>query len=302
MTGEPIKTTTALRKTAQQALARLEAVAPLICADDDPEDLHNFRVTIRRTRSILGSFHKQLNAPANSQLRAHLKELAAKTDRLRDLDVLLDDHAALCQRLPTSLRDGCPELASRLYAERSAAHAVLVEFLVSEVFTEALAQCRQLIVQLADGVTDQALQVTADQCVPKRIRRLQRRCLKLSRSASDYELHQLRIAGKKMRYMLDFLEPVLPQKKRRRALKALKQAQDDLGRFHDLCVQQELFETLLFTAENTATLKLTLTGLVANVHARRTKRRNAARKTAVAFNGSELASLCQALESRGSAS
>lgn len=301
MTGDTIKTTTALRKTCQYAIARMEAVAPLICADDNPEDLHDFRVAIRRTRSVLGSFHKWAHAESSAKLRAELKEIAAKTDHLRDLDVLLGDHTALCDRLPTSLHDGCDELEAKLYAERSSAHAALLEYLVSESFSNALARCREYTQQLATDVADAPLQITAARVTPHRISRLQRRSGKLSKSAPDFELHQLRIAGKKMRYMLDFLEPALPAKKRRRALKSLKQAQDDLGRFHDLCVQQELFERLLHADSNSPALQLTLAGLIANIHARRSKRRIAARKTAVAFNGAELTQLARAVESSGKA-
>lgn len=296
MTGETLETSTVLRRNCQHSIARLEALAPLICADDNPEDLHEFRVSIRRTRSVLGSFHRDLNSAASTRLRAKLKTLASKTDALRDLDVLLEDHADLCRRIPPSLTDGCSALASHLYSARSAAHARLVEYLVSDAFGSTLQQCRSLTDKLGEHTPRQALEHTASVLTPRRIARLQRRCLKLSKHASDYELHQLRIAGKKMRYMLDLLEPALPAKKRRRALKALKQAQDNLGRFHDLCVQQELFEELLGQQNLPETVRLTMAALVANIYARRQKRRNTARKTAIAFSGAELAQLGHTLE------
>ncbi len=296
MTGDALTTTTALRKACQHALARLEALAPLICADDDPEDLHDFRVTVRRTRSILGSFQKWANPEASTALRSGLKQIAASTDRLRDLDVLLQDHSALCERLPDTLREGCAELEAQLYSTRSAAHAELVQYLVADAFAQTLQQCRNCTAKLDLNVHDHPLHVIAARVTPRRIARLQRRSAQLPRSAPDFELHQLRIAGKKMRYMLDFLEPVLPAKKRRRALKSLKQAQDDLGRFHDLCVQQALFEQLLQQGTPSRALSLTLAGLIANIHARRNKRRTAARKTVVAFSGAELTLLARTLQ------
>jgi len=295
MTGDTLKTTTALRRACQHAIARLDALAPLVCADDDPEDLHDFRVTIRRTRSILGSFRKWTNPDASAGLRNGLKAIAARTDNLRDLDVLLQDHSMLCARLPATLRAGCAELETQLYAARSEAHAELVQYLVSEEFSRTLKKCRDYTLNLDEAVDDMPLRIVAAQVTPRRIARLQRRVVQLAKSAPDFELHQLRIAGKKMRYMIDFLEPVLPAKKRRRALKGLKQAQDNLGRFHDLCVQQLLFEMLLQNC-GSEKLRLTLAGLIANLHTRRNKRRTAARKTVVAFSGAEITLLARTLQ------
>jgi CHAD domain-containing protein len=55
----------------------------------------------------------------------------------------------------------------------------------------------------------------------------------------DEQLHELRLACKKLRYVLECFGSLFPGKKTSVLIKQLRTLQDNLGRAHDLCVQQE---------------------------------------------------------------
>jgi len=77
-------------------------------------------------------------------------------------------------------------------------------------------------------------------------KRLRRRCrsvvhlgTQLPAEADDQQLHALRIACKKLRYVLELFGSLFPGKKTTILVKHLRTLQDNLGRGHDLFVQQE---------------------------------------------------------------
>ena len=59
---------------------------------------------------------------------------------------------------------------------------------------------------------------------------------------SDEQLHRLRIAGKKLRYLLEFFNSLFPKTEMQILIKKLKKLQDNLGNYHDLAVHQEMLK------------------------------------------------------------
>ena len=52
-------------------------------------------------------------------------------------------------------------------------------------------------------------------------------------------MHTLRIEGKKLRYLMEFFSSLFPRVEMNALIGQLKKLQDNLGNFHDICVQQE---------------------------------------------------------------
>src|SRR5499427_8209281 len=87
---------------------------------EDPEELHQLRVTARRIDATLGLFKRQLPAAlvrARKATKAILRSLGAA----RDLDVLLADLARYCARLPENERAAAEPLRVRLEGDRARA-------------------------------------------------------------------------------------------------------------------------------------------------------------------------------------
>jgi CHAD domain-containing protein len=62
---------------------------------------------------------------------------------------------------------------------------------------------------------------------------------KILANTEDEMLHALRIECKKLRYLMEFFANLFPRKKINALIAQLKNLQDNLGDFNDLCVQQE---------------------------------------------------------------
>ncbi len=88
-TGPDARSDVACRRLLRQLDAALEMNAPGIEADLDPECLHDFRVAVRRTRSLLREMKGVFPASVTRRLGADLGWLGRRTGPVRDLDVHL---------------------------------------------------------------------------------------------------------------------------------------------------------------------------------------------------------------------
>ncbi|MEN8720041.1 MAG: CHAD domain-containing protein [Oceanococcaceae bacterium] len=288
-----------LRKLSQATLSRLDSLIPLIIADDSPDDLHALRIEVRRLRAVLGSLRPALadgpRAHADT-LRLLCRQLGAHTTALRDLDVLLADHERRSRRLPERLRGGGASIWEQLRRRRADAHAALVTFLYSDACQHALAAAKAAAVGL-DAEPSAPFLTLGLRRLMAQMARVESRAAQVAGSRHDDDLHRLRVRLKGLRYLFDVLQPVLPARKGRDVRKVMRRAQDELGRFHDLCVQQALYEDMLGDGAATPVDELlTLAGLVAQMHRRRLKRRKLARRAAASLSGPALNQLHAALK------
>ncbi len=76
---------------------RLQA---FFAAPDDIETMHKFRVSIRTLRSLLAFTAPWQDAAQNKAAQSDLKQLVGETSRLRELDVLTEEAAALVGATP----------------------------------------------------------------------------------------------------------------------------------------------------------------------------------------------------------
>ena len=109
---------------AAYALRLLDAAAAArdrMAAGSDAEALHDFRVAVRRLRSLLRAHKATLEVPRRARRR--LRELADATGRVRDLEVQLAWLSEVRPTLGIREKRGLTWLTSRLQKEeRSARH------------------------------------------------------------------------------------------------------------------------------------------------------------------------------------
>ncbi len=214
-------------------------------ADLDSEFLHDYRVAVRRTRSVLDQVKGVLAPRPLERFRREFKWLADATGPTRDLDVFLlhlDEYERELHDTDLS------KLRAHLVRRQRAEHAKLVRALSSQRY-------RKLI----DGWTA----FLADESPPpepaprhaakpvlrvfsKRIARLYERMIASEAArapdAPGSELHRLRLQGKKLRYLLDVSRNLYEPEAVGRAVRELKRLQDVLGDFNDFEVQREQLE------------------------------------------------------------
>jgi CHAD domain-containing protein len=113
-----------------------EATLPGTLEDLDPEFLHDFRVAIRRTRSMLRELAGVLPAEVEDRARSDLRRVQAVTGPTRDLDVYLQDWDELVGGV------ALPALHAELMRRRAEAFGAMSADLRGEPFTSGWAHWR----------------------------------------------------------------------------------------------------------------------------------------------------------------
>jgi CHAD domain-containing protein len=219
--------------------------------DIDTEFLHDFRVAVRRARSLLGQTKGVLKAETMAILQAHLKAMGAITGDVRDLDVYLLKKAAYVDQVPDALKPGVLQLFRTLQRKRQAAKNRMLKAMNAAEFKVALAALDQFVqsdVEVhRDATGSTPVGELARGVISKRYRRIIKKGQRISEQTPDEKLHELRIDGKKLRYLLEFFTSLFPADQMKRLIKQLKQLQDNLGDFNDLSIQQDFLTEYLET-------------------------------------------------------
>jgi CHAD domain-containing protein len=210
--------------------------AERVASDSDPEALHDFRVALRRLRSVLRAYRSCLRK-LPKKWRRQLKRVVRTTSAGRDSEVFLA-WLDIQSSLPETEYAAHEWLRKRLEAMRDAAYAqlrtqALTDFTVlSQHLRQVLAVNRSKLSNgevMADHIRAQTARVTAD--------------LARVHSAADTEaIHDARIQAKRLRYLIEPSSPRLPGA--RAGVKRLKTFQDEAGELCDGFMRRRLFVQL----------------------------------------------------------
>ena len=232
----------------------LHLLQSLPAAEDgrNPEGVHQLRVSLRRLRSAL-DLMRSVGALSNlDALRSEAKWLAQDLSAARDWDVFQ------LETLPT-IAKACPSVTGFDALDRAAterqtsayrkAHQALDDrrcavFLIglggwietrgwrNDVAAEDLGQLTEPAVNFAQRILSAQYAK-----VLKRGRRF--------KSLSAGELHRVRLATKRLRYLSEFLLPLYEDRKSaRRFSRRLAALQEELGAFNDMAVTASLLDGL----------------------------------------------------------
>ncbi len=208
-------------------LAEIERADPLIRSSIDPEPVHDFRVAVRRTRSILRTTRALYEEDWLASLRAELQWLAGELAPARDLDVLLEQLS----------KESDPETApvvKLLETERRRARKRALATLASDRYVKLLDRLAAAVDAPPVRTADISLEVAA----AAEFDRLRRAVRRLGRKSTASDVHRARIRAKRARYAAELVEP-LAGKKMRKLIRATKRFQDVVGAHQDAVVAAE---------------------------------------------------------------
>jgi CHAD domain-containing protein len=215
----------------------------------DSEFLHDFRVAVRRTRSVLADAKRVLVPDVRRWAREEFRWIGQITSPPRDADVFLLTMTEFESALPPERRDDLKPFAAFLEEQQRQAHADLATALDSDRYHELVNRWRQVLdapVPREDVAPDAGR--PAPEVAGRRIRRAYRRVARHGRAINanshPEELHQLRKDAKRLRYLLECFGSLFPGELVNPVVRELKGLQDVLGAYQDSQVQAEAMERI----------------------------------------------------------
>jgi CHAD domain-containing protein len=270
----------------REQATRLLALDPMVRIDE-PDAVHQMRVTARRMRATLRTFKRVLDPVGTGHLAAELRWLGQTLGEARDAEVLAGHLTASAGEVPVEVLIGPVQarIQRHFAAVRARARAAVLTALDGQRYFALLDEIDRL---LADPpLADQ--DGTAGQVLPGEIRRAYkkvRRRLRRARGAaagqrSDLALHQARKAAKRARYAAEAASQVCGKPANRLA-KRMKRLQSELGEHHDAVVARQVIRDLGIEAhlagENAFTFGLLYERENARAEQARTRAAKAARR------------------------
>jgi CHAD domain-containing protein len=220
--------------------AAIDENVPGTIAAIDTEFLHDLRVAVRRTRSILKLAGDVLPGDLGERFNPEFKWLGDLTTPVRDLDVYLLELDTMAGRLKSAHPSELDPFRSFLVRHRAAERRRLVRGLRSRRFEELISEWRGALAQVAaDTNGDPTVAALARQRIGRAYRNAVRRGKRINADSPSEYVHSLRKRCKELRYLLEVFRPVCAIAPHRRLLKELKALQDTLGEFQDGEVQRE---------------------------------------------------------------
>jgi CHAD domain-containing protein len=219
-------------------------------ADDiDTEFLHDYRIALRKIRSVLSLFKGVYEEGQTADLKARFAKLMEPTGRLRDLDVYLLEKGAYYDLLPMSLHGGLDAQFDVVTRERKSARARLARHLRSKAYEREITELAALFAKksvLEPGPhADMATKSFGCALIRKRYRKICRIAEGIRPHSQPETVHALRIECKKLRYLMEFFGQLFPKEEFRSLTRPLKELQDNLGLVNDYAVQQVNLQRLL---------------------------------------------------------
>ncbi|OOZ38938.1 hypothetical protein BOW53_13615 [Solemya pervernicosa gill symbiont] len=208
----------------------------------DSEFLHDFRVAIRRSRSLLGQAKHILPPHSLARFKQEFSWLGSITSPTRDLDVYLLMFDSYRQRLPKRLRADLEPLHTFLQRHHQSEQSTLAIHLSSARYRNFKQQWLRFLnsAPAKRPVAKQALKpisLSAHQHTWKIYQRVMREGAAITPQSPADDLHELRKSCKKLRYLMEFFQSIYSAKAIKHQIKELKRLQDNLGDFQDLEVQ-----------------------------------------------------------------
>ena len=261
----------------------LLALLEMMCSNEtglkeqiDSEFLHDYRIAVRQTRSLLGQM-KKIISPQELQIFNHeYAWLSTLTGPARDYDVMLLEFADYQAIIPNDKHAEFKALRTYLEQQRDHAYNKLINALESSRYIELKQKWREFL-QSKEFVTGIGSQYKVGKFINKRIGRVYKQVLaegeSMTAESPVESFHQLRKSCKKLRYLLEMFRGLYPADKVKVIINELKKLQDDLGELQDLEVHAEILQNFLTRKINNKEKKYSLNSpiqrLIEEMHARK---------------------------------
>ncbi len=241
------------RRVALRLLDDVKSAHVRLETPDDAEALHDFRVAVRRLRSWVRMLRDELEGSVPRSVAQALADFASTSNAGRDAEVLLDWLAGAITQLPPRHRSAARWMIRQQEARKGESSREL-QRLLGQSFDVTLQRLERRFrryratLYLDDGPRDATLAQRVAERMRAQSSQLTELLGRIQGVDDDAAIHRGRIAGKRLRYLLEPLADMHPDLAS--LIARLKRLQDTLGAVHDAHVWGEaLHRTLQHAAD-----------------------------------------------------
>jgi CHAD domain-containing protein len=214
-----------------------------LSTQSDAEGFHQLRIAFRKLRALYWAYSPYLGEEVVAQATEQFRQLAEVAGATRDWDIA-GDLLEAAQKSGASIE---PLVAAA--REKRAQAVVHSQTMIRSDDVEAF--LNDVLLRAQTTLQSSCNELPIREFAKERVRLAQRALQKRSRRATrseavhEEELHDVRKAGKKLRYLLEFFQPVV-KNGHGRTIKELTSVQNKLGQFNDIAASEALIRSATF--------------------------------------------------------
>ena len=219
-----------LFELSQKRLEKFASLFPRVLIRNDPETIHDARVSSRRLQQILRVFFPKPAIKKCRRLIRTLRRVRRALGTCRNLDVIMD---LIQEKIDGAsnpvVRDAWDQLKAHIREKQSRelirARGELSQYDIVDFVNRAQAL-------LCSAELPKDSQQTLLESIAQALKDWHEAIAAAKQNQEPEQLHALRIAGKRLRYRIELLAD-LGEGSAKAQIKALKTLQDQLGHWHD---------------------------------------------------------------------
>lgn len=222
-----------LARVVRKRLSKFVALLPGVFAGEDPEAVHDLRVWSRRLQQALVMFFAKPRPGKVRRLRRSLRRVRGALGEWRNCDVQLELVGRECRRTRSQARRRAWSLFREYLFEKRARQVAAAR---RDLLKHDLAGFAANTKELSEGVLEEGppegLTEPLRASLEAARARWQSSLAQAQQTRQAVDIHQFRIATKRLRYRIELMHD-LGNKEARPLLGYLKEVQEALGRWHD---------------------------------------------------------------------
>ncbi len=212
----------------------------------DPEFIHQYRVILRRIRSLCVLLGDIVSPFEQKLLKPNLKLLMKRTNLLRDLDVFLIDKPRYLTMLPEQ-KPSLENIFSIIKNRQINEHKYVTDWLQSRTYLNTSVMIENSLFR-AQQYQQKKKPISplsyANKKIITQFHAVNKSTKRIKNNSEDSIIHSTRIQCKSLRYLLESFSALYFDEQHKQNVKQLKFLQDQLGSFNDTSTQITFFTQL----------------------------------------------------------
>lgn len=206
-----------------------------ILLHDEEEDLHQFRINIRKSRAFLKEFDFLFPKKIHAYFNDNLTKFATQTNQKRDLDVIKYRLEQLDEKHKTIQKD---IKRQQVYEQQH-----IQEMLKGQTFKDFFLSYQDTLkgeTLFTGDNNKETIEYTAKKVIKDLHLKIIKKIAALEKDHDDKKLHKIRISFKKLRYLLEEFQHIFGERKIEKMIEKGKKLQAVLGDINDSVNQTKL--------------------------------------------------------------